>query len=648
MWSYFSCARQFLKCNAKNAFFTGIKASFTSLAGICWERINPAEVSSDGNWIFSQSRTMSLRRSDLMAIVMGRLKNKEHNWLPIIWERDASREDLKGFHEPLPKRFQYCVNLYSALIELKKSASRWTRTRRKILPIEWRKMSTLEKKRIGGSLFNKSGKIGPVRDLSDFNETLTQLHRLHQESGEERLAPILYWQYQKWASVVFIQHILVAVERFLVELMTINKKVRNWAHVKSSKENGETRCAVSSHNPQTCRLARFFCLLQLGRLQLTVVCCDRRRVSTPHFTSHFLTFSHWLTLTCVVQVGSLSCAHHVSWAISMRSCCVFDSFRLLHFPLFPVHLLSYHPVFPSCPSTSSSTMWWTNSPCILANEDIGTLAEYEPLTGYEPSDNHISEATELYIQESSVETGSPNDLEYDDVTPSARRSLHHCSPRSEKMMRAVDEPVTLKKVCRPVSRRRPSVMIERGDPCVCTCDSQVSSVQETQERHSSESEQIRILLERQKEQTLADCQAETRKHEFQADNDRRSIQKLNEMIESQKEETRRAHQGDERLRRYLQLLHEQLLKQNWDLREAHDESLCELEELKRFQGSTLDTIARRKLVEDRDTILDLTGKIQELQNEIDCWMIREIFKMLNQYAVDNPTLPVKQCFSYLF
>ena len=43
-----------------------------------------------------------------------------------------------------------------------------------------------------------------------------------------------------------------------------------------------------------------------------------------------------------------------------------------------------------------------------------------------------------------------------------------------------------------------------------------------------------------------------------------------------------------------------------------------MEELKRFQGSTFDTIARRKLIEDRDTILELTGKIQELQNEINC------------------------------
>ena len=94
--------------------------------------------------------------------------------------------------------------------------------------------------------------------------------------------------------------------------------------------------------------------------------------------------------------------------------------------------------------------------------------------------------------------------------------------------------------------------------------------------------QIRTLLERQREQILADCQAEIRKHEFQADYDRRSIQKLNETIESQKEEICRAHQGDERRRQVQQPLHEQLLKQNWDLREAHEKSLNEMEELKRF------------------------------------------------------------------
>ena len=47
-------------------------------------------------------------------------------------------------------------------------------------------------------------------------------------------------------------------------------------------------------------------------------------------------------------------------------------------------------------------------------------------------------------------------------------------------------------------------------------------------------------------------------------------------------------------------------------------SLSEMEELKRFQGSTFDTIARRKLVQDRDTILELTNKIPEFQNKINC------------------------------
>ena len=49
------------------------------------------------------------------------------------------------------------------------------------------------------------------------------------------------------------------------------------------------------------------------------------------------------------------------------------------------------------------------------------------------------------------------------TTPSVERSLHHCSPRSEKIQRAVDKLVTLlTKACCQVSRRL-SVMLEQGD-----------------------------------------------------------------------------------------------------------------------------------------------------------------------------------------
>ena len=88
----------------------------------------------------------------------------------------------------------------------------------------------------------------------------------------------------------------------------------------------------------------------------------------------------------------------------------------------------------------------------------------------------------------------------------------------------------------------------------------------------SEKEQIRILLELQREQIPADCRAEIQKHEFQADCDRRSIQKLNGVIESQRGEIYRALQGDEQHRRDQRLLHAQLLEQNRDLREAHEKS----------------------------------------------------------------------------
>ena len=55
-------------------------------------------------------------------------------------------------------------------------------------------------------------------------------------------------------------------------------------------------------------------------------------------------------------------------------------------------------------------------------------------------------------------------------------------------------------------------------------------------------------------------------------------------------------------------------------------SLNEMEEMMRFQGSTFDGCSRRKLIEDRDTILELTAKIQELQNEVNCMNDSRDFK----------------------
>ena len=107
---------------------------------------------------------------------------------------------------------------------------------------------------------------------------------------------------------------------------------------------------------------------------------------------------------------------------------------------------------------------------------------------------------------------------------------------------------------------------------------ELSSLSSCREKpcRDSENERIKILLERQKEQILADFSAENQKQEFQANSDRRSVQELNGIIESQRREINRALAGDEQLRRDQQRLHEHLSEQN---RPPPIEESCSLAEL---------------------------------------------------------------------
>ena len=125
-------------------------------------------------------------------------------------------------------------------------------------------------------------------------------------------------------------------------------------------------------------------------------------------------------------------------------------------------------------------------------------------------------------------------VDYDDATIGEMLFNAH----REQVYHSQREGLSVGQSSSSVSDRSEQPVVERG--------------QELNTEHA----QIRTLLDRQREQILADFQAEIRKHEFRADCDRRSIQKLNETVESQKEEICRAHQGDERHRQDHQLLHE--------------------------------------------------------------------------------------------
>ena len=91
----------------------------------------------------------------------------------------------------------------------------------------------------------------------------------------------------------------------------------------------------------------------------------------------------------------------------------------------------------------------------------------------------------------------------------------------------------------------------------------------------------------------------------------------NGIIDSHRREIDHTIASDEQSRRD-QLLQEQLSEQNRDLREVHIKSLYEMEELKRVQELRIDEFSRRRLIENQDTINELTARIQELQNEVNC------------------------------
>ena len=102
---------------------------------------------------------------------------------------------------------------------------------------------------------------------------------------------------------------------------------------------------------------------------------------------------------------------------------------------------------------------------------------------------------------------------------------------------------------------------------------------------SSSNAQIRTLLDEQRQMIIAECCEKVSHHEFQA---------------ARAEQDRR-------------ILQEELRRQQQDFREVHQQNLTEMEELRKFQSSTFDTLTRQKFIEDQNTILELSGRLQELQ-----------------------------------
>ena len=110
------------------------------------------------------------------------------------------------------------------------------------------------------------------------------------------------------------------------------------------------------------------------------------------------------------------------------------------------------------------------------------------------------------------------------------------------------------------------------------------------EERESSSAKIRTLFNEQRRMIIAECCEKVSHHELQA-----------------------ARAEQER-----KILQEELWRQQQDFREVHQQNLTEMKELRKFQSSTFDTLIRQKFIEDQNTIMELSGRSQELQNEVNC------------------------------
>ena len=130
-----------------------------------------------------------------------------------------------------------------------------------------------------------------------------------------------------------------------------------------------------------------------------------------------------------------------------------------------------------------------------AAEESGPQDYKNSSTGYEPNDHFITEAYVEYTQESFIEQRFPEDFDYDDITI-GQTLLNACRRRAAH---SEEEGLSSCLSSSSMSHDR------TGKPVFCR-DISHERCQEIQ-RQNSECEQVRTLLDRQREQILADCPA---------------------------------------------------------------------------------------------------------------------------------------------
>ena len=333
-------------------------------------------------------------------------------------------------------------------------------------------------------------------------------------------------------------------------------------------------------------------------------------------------FCEQYTLTRVFSCTLILCAHALAWlkdcVVSMHAqfkmCVIGSRFVCMRVSL---KIVPWHPherstfVSLSSSSSTSSTSQVTlpiNKHCDdPQNEEYGSVAKTTSSTDYEPSviDNFdYSEIFKAIFQNESVDVDTePSysfEAELDDelIRKSAITTVHSGARRISELETNLS--LSWRKCV--TSSVNFFTRTSTGKPVT----NQVQNL--SWKRKSSldlENKQIKILFGRHKEQILAEVRSEIQKHEFQAESDRRNIQVLTGIIDSQRMEIDHTFTGCVQSKRDQLLLQERISQQNRDLRETWIKNIRDMEELRKSHVLKVEELSRRKLTEDFEAVTSL-------------------------------------------
>ena len=136
-------------------------------------------------------------------------------------------------------------------------------------------------------------------------------------------------------------------------------------------------------------------------------------------------------------------------------------------------------------------------------------------TGYEPKDYFLTETYVEFNQESMTnqrfpKQGFPEDVDYDDAAIGEML----CNANREQVYHSQREGLSVGQSSSSMSDRTGQTVVET---VAKSHDRTGQPVVDTGQEQNLEHAQVGTLLDRQREQILADCQAEIRKHELGSD-----------------------------------------------------------------------------------------------------------------------------------